>query len=581
MAWSVVSPGSSDWLCLTTMIFVLLLVYAGGWPACKLLFSVSMAFGLSAQLVQLLLQQRFGSIVAGALLWIVFCDYLYLRTPSWLRLRVADKVCGIQQAPHTERKPTHDQLRPKTYISAHLSELLRVHGNITFHEGPLNEVVLSARNRQYLESKSLYDPGETASNFTGIATYPGRPVAADREDIHFMLQMVWFSLEKSIQDRVDRDGTFEWSRSRHGITGLNIFASHLELLWHQQKPPVIDGLAHPVTDFRSIYKYEMYRARSFRPACLPGFEKRHDSRWYLNDEEAIKINQGCLDFSEPELDAEQSETLHGLNGHPDYAGAEVTNPVLGWLDDMDRANGFYDANAYLPCACGQKALYDHLASRYSVEPGYNPTRYAHEAPQLQHLDDAALDQDRQRKAQEEAHFSGTTSFPRSQTIAQDCNLHAIPTNRPWILMGAFDDPNEALAGTSNDLPVPGFPNLTKYPPGFRMTRGFQELKHDCLPPRCKHGYLHPPFTEHCMGCFPDGEQHDDCSECEAHAAACGLERDASFEKCYEEISVEWNTEQFEHAYKREKFQEACVVWEKEHASDPNPRFSGLPPLTRN
>ncbi|KAJ4991994.1 hypothetical protein SVAN01_02589 [Stagonosporopsis vannaccii] len=446
-----------------------------------------------------------------------------------------------------------------------LFNLNRIHSNPKFHEGPLDEVSQLAWDRQYHKVNSIYNQGETCSNYTGLASWPQRPISADEDDISCMLKNVRPWLPLQLQSYLDRNAPLELNVSRDGMTGLNVFAEHLELLWHQLRPLIVNGAAISVTDISMIHAYQMSKTRNFRPACPPGWQGQltpHSTfRQYLTDEQTVKINQGCVDYTEYNASGHKCKTLRRLECHPDHAGAKIDNPVLTWLDDLEGVE-FYDANGYLPCSCGVQALQVHLNSRHEIEPGFDPHSHSHKVPALHYLDEDALDRDRQRKAEDDAYFTRTGEFPRCQTIAQECTIHAVPTNNLWILVGSIENPNDALTGTNNDLPVPGFTELTTYPNGFRMPQRFCEIKYDLLPPRCRHGYLHPPFADHCMGCFPNGENHDDCAECAAHAAVPAIMQSSSAEREFEVMRAEWDRAQWQRVGKGEQDEQYCVLYEQ-------------------
>src|SRR5690242_18469175 len=436
--------------------------------------------------------------------------------------------------------------RPQKTMSIDLARLFnlnRIHGNPFFHEGPLDDVLQIAWDRRHCEVNSVYNLGEISSNFTGLASFPDRSVSADKEDISCMLQNVRPWLPPALHSYLDNGGILEVNKARNGMTGLNMLGEELELLWHQQRPLIINGEAISVTDLNIIHAFQKSQTRSFRPACPPGLQgqltPQSTHRQYLTDEQVIRINQGCVEYTECDNSGYNCETLRELEHHPDHAGAKIENPVLGWLEGQKGVN-FYDANDYLPCRCGSQALQNHLNSRHEIEPGFDPRSHGHGVPALRYLGDHALDHDRQRKADHEAHFGRTADLRRSQDIAQECDLHAVPTNNLWILVDDVENLNDALIGSNNDLPVPGFTELIKYPPGFRMPQGFCEIAHRLLPPRCQHGYLHPPFADHCMGCFPNGDNHDDCAECVAHGAVPAIIQNPFAERQYEAMCADWD-----------------------------------------
>ncbi|KAF2621570.1 hypothetical protein BU25DRAFT_233951 [Macroventuria anomochaeta] len=231
------------------------------------------------------------------------------------------------------------------------------------------------------------------------------------------------------------------------------------------------------------------------------------------------INKGCLEHGESDPNGDKCKTLRDLECHPGHARAKLDNPVLGWLDSMENVK-FSDTYAYFPCTCGTKALNAYLKSRYKVEPGYDPSEYTHEAPQPFFLDEDALEEDRQHKAKDEAYLG----------------------------------------------PIPDFTELTKYTLGFRMPQGFLQIEHEALPPRREHGYLHRPFTDHCMGCFPTGEHNDDCSEYNAHNAVRAIKYDSSREREYEAVHTKWDRAQFGRIRNAEEHKKIGVLNAQHYAS---------------
>lgn len=461
-----------------------------------------------------------------------------------------------------------------------LVDLMRIHGNPAFHEGPLYELRRSAWDRRQREVNSIYVPGERNSHFTGMASSPDRPVSADRDDISGMLNCVRPWLPLHVQSYLANNGTHELNRARNGMTGLNTFSSYLELLWHRHRSLAINQVAS-VIGLGTVHDFQKLKTRKFRTACPPGLQgiltPHSTHRQYLTDEQAVKINQGCAEYATCNSDEEESQALLYLEQHLDHAGAKVDNPVLGWLDDMEGVD-FYDANDYLPCPCGTQALKEHLNSRREIEPGFDPCLHGFDVSALHYLGEDALDQDRQRKANDEAHFGRTTGFPRCQTIAQDCPLHAVPTNNLWILTDGVENPNDAVTGTNNDLPVPGFTELTAYPPGFRIPQGFCEIKHELLPPRCQHGYLHPPFADHCMGCFPNEENHDDCEECKAHVVVPAIVQNPGAEREYDASRAVWDRTQWGLVRKAEEWEQCLVQFERRTFRVASHHFNGWAPV---
>ncbi|KAF9700146.1 hypothetical protein EKO04_001502 [Ascochyta lentis] len=429
-------------------------------------------------------------------------------------------------------------LQPKKYMVISLPALARlvdVHKNPTFCEGVLDNVRRQALHRRCREVRDFYNQGETASDFTGIASWPDRSISGDEEDIHCMLEEVWHQIPSQMQHYIVHDGLRELIRTRDGTTGLNFCVTQLELAWHKKNPLMTDGGFRQVTDIKDVYTCQMSKTRNHRKpyptgsgACS-GFSSSY--RKYLTDEQEVKINQGSVEHVEAVADPEVSERLQKLRTSPEHCESRLNNPVLRWLDEMEGVE-YFDANNHVPCDCGKKAMYDHLEFRYATEPGFNPDQYAYAAPKPGFLQDEALELDRIHKTLEASHHGPAVGFPRCQSMAQICDLHAIPSNNLWILVDCTEDANECLVGAIGDLPAPGFAGLQKYPRGFRIPRGFLEVEHSDLPPRCKHGYLHPPFTDHCNRCFPNGE-HDDCHECDVHDVVRAIECDSWMEAKHE------------------------------------------------
>lgn len=436
-----------------------------------------------------------------------------------------------------------------------LARLPRVHQNPTFHEGPLCEVTNLAYHQRKTDVNSRYNLDDSESGLWELASTPDRPVADDAKDIDRMLQDIWQDLPVEYQQCIFHSGTYEVNRSRDGMTGVNFFIDRLELLWYQKYRPEVNGYTINVTDPSMVRAYEMARTRNYRPAIPRGVEPhvRFDSthRQYLTDGQEVMVNEGCADHSEYNDHEVPSEKPQELEAHPGHAGTRSKNFVLGWLDIMEGFE-FYDAHAYLPCICGRKAQHEHLKSRYSVESGYDPSLYGHAESQPTLLGEDALEEDLQRKAREDAHFARARGFPRSQTFAQDCPLHTIPTNNPWILMDRVDNPNDILVGANEGLPAPGFQFLTECPPGFRMPYGFMEVEHEALSPRCEHGLLRPPFVDACMACFPTGEHADDCTECHNHDVVKAIKQDPMNENKFEKACKAWDQKQLGHARRGEE-----------------------------
>ncbi|UPX15456.1 uncharacterized protein EKO05_0005902 [Ascochyta rabiei] len=428
-------------------------------------------------------------------------------------------------------------LKHHTIVSpVEVARLMEAHDNPTFCEGRLDNVRREALYRRYRSVRDFYNQDETASDFTGLASWPDRSVSGDEKDIYGMLGQGWHYLSSQMQQYIVNNGFRELIRIRDGITGLNLFSTQLELAWHRNNPLMMNGGLPQVTDIKDVYICQISKTRSHRTpystssrACS-GFSLNH--RQYLTDEQEVLINQGSVEYIEETANAKISGRLQDLRASSRHGQAQLDNPVLGWLDGMERVEQF-DANDCLPCNCGRKAMHDQLRFRYTAEPGYNPSQYAYAAPEPGFLLDEALELDRRKKMLDASYYGPAVGFPRSQSVAQICDLHAIPSNNLWILVDdCVEDANKCLSDATGDLPVPGFVNLQRYPHGFRIPRGFLEVERDELPPRCKHGYLHPPFADHCNRCFPNGE-HENCPECDTHGVAREIERDPSMEAEYE------------------------------------------------
>lgn len=445
-----------------------------------------------------------------------------------------------------------------TVTADRLVLLRQQHENPEFHDGSLQEVYDMAWQQRIAEVNDVYNPDDPNPWLWEVGSIPDRPVAADAKDIERMLLDVWQNLPEHQQQIITNGGLHAYCRGRDGMTGLNFFIRDLELLWFQKRTLDLKGTVLDVTDLQMVVRYEMARTRDYRPASPRGAatytDLRATYRQYLTDTQEVAVNEGCSEYAPRTEQAAQSATIEGPETHPNHAGARSKNPVPGWLD---RTVGitFYDPDAYLPCICGKKARQAHLESRNVGEPGYDPDLYVSEELQPALLGDEALEEDRARKAQDEGSRAG---FPRSQGSAQECPLHAIPTNKPWILMDGVKGPNNLLVGTMGELPAPGFTTATVFPTGFRMPYGFAQADSTVLPPRCEHGLLHPPFADACMRCFPTGEHDEECAECDKHEAVKPIKQNPKYDNTYEQAMKGWDEMQMEHMRQGKVHEERMV-----------------------
>ena len=445
-----------------------------------------------------------------------------------------------------------------TVDAKELDQLFELHGRPSFHDGPLHEVCDLAWRQRLADVHSRYNPDDLKSCIWEVGSGADRPIAGDAKDIEYILKDVWQNLPAHQQLIITNTGLGAYSAGRDGTTGYNFFMCDLELLWHQAHPPVFNGHVLEVLDLKVIVSYEMARSRAHRSACprgiVPYAGVYATHRLYLTGAQEITVNEGCCDYGLCTEDAAQSETIRRLEAHPNHAGAKSTNPVPGWLD---RTVGFtfYDPNAYLPCICGKKARQAHLESRLGIEPGYDPEWNGSTEPEPALLGEEALEEDRKRKAQDDGLDGG---YPRSEDFAQECPLHAIPTNNPWILMDGVEDPNNLLVGAKGELPAPGFTVATVFPAGFRIPYGFVKPDFTTLPPRCEHGHLHPPFVDACMRCFPTGEHDGDCAECDQHDAVKAIKQNPMDEDVFIQACEGWDNMQMAHMH-REKAHEKHMI----------------------
>ena len=508
------------------------------------------------------------------------------------------EVCGEDRSlPKDEYQETEDgapehmtreidqPYRMKNQLSSEeLDHMAKTHGYPSFCVGPLWIAV----TRQAPDVRSYYLDHENKEIFpASCLVTEARPISADGKDMDFMLERLGDKVPAAIQ-RLLPDNVDILHQTRNGATGSNMHMAELteQFFEHYHKLPNLEavrlhekektlrqrfGLV-PGVEETSEYRqwFDLLPGVEETPEhrqqfdLLPRVEESSEHRRFLTNDEEVKL--GCADYLEigaendEAIDAEDDEDkiLKTLKNHPDHDGAKLPNLVLPWLDGIDEL-GLYDPNAYLPCDCGKAALATHSESRQNAEPGIYLCPDDHHAPQLALLSENALQKDRERKNLENQHSSASVGCLRSQQIIQNCELHAVYTNKPYVFTDVVENWNDALVTTGDDLPVPGFWKCNKYPPGFIMPYGFLDLEHRDRPPRCRHGNLHPPFAGHCVRCFPTGEHDGDCSECDGHAHASALKVVGTKEKDINAAGEQWDQRQL-------KKIRAAASWEKEIAS---------------
>ncbi|OSS53497.1 hypothetical protein B5807_01091 [Epicoccum nigrum] len=374
-----------------------------------------------------------------------------------------------------------------------LDNLMKIHGHPTFHEGNLFEV--------------WYDEEKFDEEYPGMSEDIQsliRPISHDEKDVKFMMEVL----------RAHLPGA-NLPRSRKDFDGLNLRITEIGLLWARHNGDF--------ANLEAVHNSEKEKTRRRRLAAPPGLPNNRPSvyREFLSERHLVDLNEGCIDYGVTIADAAKSKFLSGLNNRPDMNDSledKSGNQVPPWLDGVEEEQ-LNDPNAYLPCECGKSALATHLMHRRKDEAGTYRCPEDYQPPKLTFLSEEALKEDVERKVLEEAHSNALAECPRATTFRQTCDLHAVPTNLPWILMDGVEDLNAILVGPGDDLPVPGFKNRTKYPDGYSMPQFFydniESLTKQRLP-RCEHGKKHPHFADHCVHCFPNGEHHDDCAEYSAH-----------------------------------------------------------------
>lgn len=357
---------------------------------------------------------------------------------------------------------------------------------------------------------------ECPTNEDSATSGSDRSVAGDNDDIDWMHYLLQSSLPEPFEQRLLAGA----SRAtlgvvRHGRNGINVAVQDLETLWHAVKNP--DG---PFASLAAVCAYQKQLAQQHRPACAqdsrPCLGPNSGLRAYLSGEEMAVINEGIGEYgSEPVAFQSVPDSVFSfLRGSPKYAKSKASNTVFGWVDQINQ-NKILDPFAFYPCACGYKVMDEVLEYRKELEPNYPTEETCTSLFELNCHGMDELDDDYDLKEQMDASFR-TETPPRCRDIIQHCDIHAIPTNSIWILLdSSAGDVKDQLAATNSSLPAPGMLAFTSYAPDFRITPGFMQVSYETLPPRCKHGHLHRPAFEFCLGCFPTG-QHYNCVECEDH-----------------------------------------------------------------
>jgi hypothetical protein len=474
---------------------------------------------------------------------------------------------------------TRDIVQPyrmkQQLTSDELDRMAKAHGYPSFCVGPLWIAVAL----QAPDVRSYYLDNENKEIFPAncLVTDP-RPLSADAKDIDHMLECLGDKVPAAIQ-RLLPDNVDILHTTRNGATGSNIHMAELAERYFQH--------CHNLPNLEAVRRFEKKRTlrqrfgllpgvkeaseyRQFfdllpgikmtseRLDLVPGMEESSEYRRYLSNDQEVKLgNTDYLKSVHAKDDEYELKVLKHLKTSDDHDGAKLPNLVLPWLDGIEEL-GLYDANAHLPCECGKAALAIHMESRQNAEPGLYRCEHDYEEPEMTFLSESALQEDQQRKKLEEEHSSAPVGFMRSQKIFQICELHAISTNKPYILTDGIEDLNDALVTTGDNLPVPGFWKCSKYPPGFTMPLGFLDLEHKDRLPRCRHGDLHPSLVGHCVICFPSGDHDGDCSECDGHAHASALTGVGTKQNDMDAAGEQWDQHQLEEV-------RAAADWEKEIA----------------
>jgi hypothetical protein len=111
------------------------------------------------------------------------------------------------------------------------------------------------------------------------------------------------------------------------------------------------------------------------------------------------------------------------------------------------------------------------------------------------------------------------THPRSQTILQECDRHAMVSNNLFVLVdNSVDVTNARFNDPDGPLPAPGLKWFSKYDSGDNIGPGHLLVPYENLAPRCIHGLLHPLFEGYCATCFPHW-RHNNCVECKEYRAA--------------------------------------------------------------
>jgi hypothetical protein len=407
-------------------------------------------------------------------------------------------------------------------VTAKLAHLFAQHGNLVFIPGDA-KLVRSIRDHfnctDPIFDTDVSEPLEADSR-------PGRSVLQDTADIVFMYEQLQAYLPAEYVRGITDWDPDSWSRRRNGKTGANYAREGLVWQWHNLR--TMGGIQR----LEDVFEKEIARVRRRRAECV--LEMRgacaidNGERAYLTDVEvACVVNIGCSDYIYPREihgDEDQNEDedegwglLETLARSEEHAKVEGDNPTPMWVESMDEQDAL-DPNAYEPCCCGLAALIAVYEYRCEMEPGYDPGTACHVQYPLRFLYPLEVEQIWACRAAGEEDEPRIPTHPRSQTILQECDRHAMVSNNLFVLVdSSVDATNARFNDPDGPLPAPGLKWSSKYNIGDNIGPGHLLVPYEDLAPRCIHGLLHPLFEGYCATCFPYWK-HDNCVECEEYSA---------------------------------------------------------------
>lgn len=345
---------------------------------------------------------------------------------------------------------------------------------------------------------------------------PGRSVYGDAQDIAFMRRELESRVEQQDVDYLTQRPNEEWLTFRN-VGGSNLCFEYLVDLWH-----ILNPHSEMVKDTKDFRADNEARTRRFTPACPLNERHRCSSesgmRAYLSKEQEKATNCGIVDYSQYYSETSQlSKLLATLQSSLDYFRQRRCNPVAKWLNNM-KENELVDPNIFDPCCCGRAALKSLVACQNEDEidedpcrsslPTYSPTFVNYDVMHQRCL----LWKAGKEPTKEER-------IPRSKKISQICELHELMSSNLFVLVDtSAKDIRDRLDSESGPLPVPGFLEMSRYPPGFETLPRLVEIPYRQLFPRFVHGLMHLPADVSCETCFQPG-QHDECVECAKYEVA--------------------------------------------------------------